>query len=434
MRDKPRSRWVATLGAGLGVSLLAASCATGPNDSGSIADGEADSIELLTFFNRDGDGGREIGLAKVVDRFTEETGIDVNYKVFPWEEIESQLLLAVQSGNAPDVVFVRDRSFEQEIQADALMPLDSWIEESVDSAYMEDFLNLEATTSEGSVYAFPLSYIGTSLYLQKDVLEESDLEVPTTWDELIAFGEDVSSSDGSGFLFNGSKTQPNQLDFLQSMVMSFGGNILDTSGKAIFDDEAGYKSFQLLQDFVYKYEISPSSVSTMSYDAVTDSFAAGKSAMTITGSHRYSTIEEGLGEGNIVLAPIPGAGEGSPAPSVLSSWSLGIANGAESPDAAWQFIKFVSEPEQVLEYAKESGEVPSKGSILDDPFFDDKDVVRFFADYINENSVAASVGPKNPELNDIVAEAVQKITGSASVDVRSVVDDAVAEYNALLDK
>ncbi|GAA0503730.1 sugar ABC transporter substrate-binding protein [Microbacterium aurantiacum] len=417
---------------------LAATALTGCGGGSASAptgggDGETDTITLLTFFDPAGTSGRETGFKQVVDAFTAETGITVEYTTFPWDRLESQLLLSVQSGRAPDVAFVRDRSLEQLIAAGALESLNPRIDADLDADYIDDFVTLQGTTADDEVYGFPISVVGTALYLREDMLASAGVSAPATWDEFVAVGEAVQTPATKGFLFNGSQTQPNQLDFLQSLIEGRGGQVLDEDGRAAFNSEAGVEAFEFLKASVFDYEISPADVSTLSYDQVTDSFNAGRGAMTINGSHRYSVLSDGVGAENLGVSMIPGMTADAPSPTVVSSWSLGIPQGAQYSDAAWQFIEFFSSAEQVLEYAKASGEVPSKKSVLEDPFFADREVTRFFSEYIAEYGSPAVVGPANTQLNDIIARTVQRVVSSADSDVQALLDAAAAEYDAIVD-
>lgn len=417
--------------AAVGLIVTALSGCGGANTTESTGDGNK-TIRLLTFFDPAGTSGRETGFKQVVDSFTEETGIEVEYVSLPWDKLESQLLLSVQSGKSPDVSFVRDRSLEQILAAGALESLNTRIDRDVDADYVDDFLTLDGSTADDEVYGFPISVIGTALYSRADLLDGVGLDAPATWDEFVDAGKAMQSSSTAGFLFNGSLTQPNQLDFLQSLIEGRGGEVLDDDGRAAFNSDAGIEAFSFLKDAVYKYQISPSDVSNLSYDQVSDTFAAGRGAMTINGSHRYSVLSETVGADNLMVSRIPGETVNSPSPTVVSSWNLGIPQGAVNADAAWKFIKFFSSPAQVLSYAKASGEVPAKKSVLEDSFFADKDLTRFFAEYIAENGTAAVVGPANAQLNDIIARTVQRVVGSPDSNVRELVEAAAKEYNALL--
>lgn len=396
---------------------------------------EVKTIELLTFFNPDGEGGRELALKTIIDNFTEETGIKVKYNTVPWDEVDTQLILSEQAGNSPDITFVRDKEFARHMEVGSLKPLDDYINTELSDEEIEDHLNWEVGTYNESKYVFPTSYIATALYMRKDLLQEKGLEPPKTWDEFIEVGKSINSDSTSGYLFGGSPAQANQLDWLESMIVNRGGVVINENGKAAFDSQAGIESFNFLKNTIHDSEITPINVTSISYDEVTDGFAAKKTGMIIEGSHRYSTIADVLGEENIELGYIPGIDETQPSPTVISSWNLGIPKSSKHPDEAWEFIKYFISVESSLTYAKLSGEVPTLQSVMENDYFDspEQEVIRFFADYINENSVVAVAPSTSKQLYDIVAETLQAIVLDKDSNTEEILKNATEQYNKIVE-
>ena len=73
------------------------------------------------------------------------------------------------------------------INADALVPLNDLIDEIGRDKFNESAL--DECTLDGNNYAVPLYSHAMVMWIRKDLLEENNLEVPKTWDELYEAAE-----------------------------------------------------------------------------------------------------------------------------------------------------------------------------------------------------------------------------------------------------
>jgi len=392
-------------------------------------------IELLTFFTPDGTGTRQVGFKKIVDKFTEETGIKVRYTVVPWNQVNTQLILSELSGNSPDISFVEGEKFALHMAEDTLRPLTNYINRDMSKSEIEDHLNWNfGVHTDGEKYVFPISYLAMALFIRSDLLEAEGLSVPTTWDELIAVAKAINTPSTPGLMFPASPAQATQLNWFQPIVENFGGKIIGEDGRATFNSPGGVKAFQLLRSAIYDYKITPVDAGSITYDEVTDMFAAGRLGMIFEGSHRYLTIASRLGKDKITLAPIPGKDKTSPSPTTVVGWTLGIPRGSEHPDEAWEFIKFFNRTENALEYAKISGEIPFLKSVSEDTFFEEEasEHIEFFVDYINNHGISIASPATAEELVVTLAEAIQRVVLEPDTEIQVILDAAVNEYNQMV--
>lgn len=393
------------------------------------------TISLLGFLEPGGESPREQGAGELLKKFTEKTGYGLTTEIVGWEQVEPKLLTAVQSGDAPDVTFVRSQSLSIEANADALMPLDEFIERDFDQATKDDFLLWdEIGTYNGHKYALPMSIIPYGVYVRDDIFKEAGItEDPKTWDEFIEVAKKVNSDAASGFLFWGSAAQPAAIDYLQPMVESFGGKLLDENGKAVFDSPEALKAFELLKTLTFDANVTPSNVASLKYDEASDMFAAGRAAMYWDGSHRASKYIEGVGQENLRLIPLPSETGEVAGPSYISFWALGIPKNSKNPELAWEYIKNFVETDSQRTYAKISGEVPVRKSAMegDDFFTTDENGIRikWFVDYVSQNGTNAVAPVDFSSLSEILSMAVQQIITDPNSDVQAIVEKAAADYN-----
>ena len=400
----------------------------------SVAD-DAKTISLLGFLKPGGDSPREQGAGEVLKTFTEKTGYGLTTEIVGWEQVEPKLLVGVESGNPPDVTFVRMQSLSVEANADALMPLDDFIERDFDEATKEDFLLWdEIGTYNGKKYALPMSIIPYGVYVRDDLMKEAGItKDPTTWDEFLVAAEKMNSSAASGFMFWGSAAQPAAVDYLQPMVESFGGKLLDNNGKAVFDSPEAMKAFYLIKSMVFEYKVVPSNVASLKYDETSDMFTAGRAAMYWDGSHRASKYLEGIGEEYLRLMPLPSETGEVPGPSYISYWALGIPKNSKNPELAWEYIKNFVETSSQSTYAKVSGEIPVRKSAMEDDYFKtdpNGQRIKWFVDYVDANGTIGVAPVDFSKLSEVLSMAVQEIITDSNSDVETIVTKACADYNA----
>lgn len=163
-----KKKWMSLLVAGIMAGSLAA-CGGGQDGAKEEVPGEAKAesreeaktegektLSLLGFLKPGGDSPREKGAGELLKTFTEKTGYGLTSEIVGWEQVEPKLLVSVESGNPPDVTFVRMQSLSIEANADALMPLDEFIERDFDEATKADFLMWdEIGTFNGKNMRFP---------------------------------------------------------------------------------------------------------------------------------------------------------------------------------------------------------------------------------------------------------------------------------------
>ena len=301
----------------------------------------------ITSFLAPGDGSpRGRALEQIVANFEEATGGKVEFSVIPWEQLDNQLILSVQANNSPDISWVRYQNFERDLEGDALLPLDDFIARDFTEEDLSRFLMWEqAGYANGSKYCIPTSLFALTFVGRKDILDAAGQEIPKTWDEFVKVAQAVNSAEVPAFLFEGSPAQQTQLDWLQPMVESFGGKILDENGKAVFDSPEGVETFQFLRDCIGTYGITLEKSATMTTNEVIDNFTAGNAAFIFLSSQRYQVQVEALGGENLFMSMVPGKTADQPGPTVSLPWMLGIAKTAKDPELAWEFIKYFTSDE-----------------------------------------------------------------------------------------
>ena len=83
----------------------------------------------------------------------------------------------------------------------------------------------------------------------------------------------------------------------------------------------------------------------------------------------------------------------------------------KNKEAAWKFIEHITSPESQIITAKTTGEMPTRKSPYNDPWFKSKDAAElmFWKDYMEKYGKMPRYPEKYVELSQLIADAAQEI-------------------------
>lgn len=215
------------------------------------AEGEAIDVWILT-----GRDQSTVLKTMIDDTFTPESGINVNLKL-----VEPPTLLnAVLAGTGPDVVLTAGQgepvnyalrgAVEDLSQFD---DLDEVLEEFYPSAY-------ESFKFEGGIYALPETQNFNVLFYRKDIMEELELEIPQTWDELINMLPIIQQKNMQVAIPTTERVINNvsnpDLSTFFALLYQNGGMVYNEEGtQTIIDEESGIKAFETFTHLFTQYKL-----------------------------------------------------------------------------------------------------------------------------------------------------------------------------------
>lgn len=263
-----------------------------------------------------------------------------------------KLLQDVAANNAPDVSFL-DGSWLAEFDAlDALVPLDKWFTEDLQSQFF-DFAS-EGATLGGEVKALWFHTGTSALYYRKDLLEEAGYSAPpTTWEELIAMSEKLTvDTNNDGIIDRYTLGMPGDKHVVTTFTLYplFWSNPsnpeMTRDGKISFgageDKDAMVNTLSFISSLVDKKVVSPD-LSAINFTDVESNFIGDQTAMAILGGWHYASIAENGGKDfikNVGLAALPYPEGGSPKASA-GGWTIAMLTKDEAKqEAAWKLMEY----------------------------------------------------------------------------------------------
>lgn len=185
----------------------------------------------------------------VDDSFTPNTGIKVNVKVIAMDA----LLNAVVAGNGPDVVISVDRSKPVDYalrNANVNLMRFEDCEEVLKDFYPSAY---EAFLYNDGLYALPETESFNLLFYRKDILEQLDLEIPKTWDDLIAMLPTLQGNNLDVGIPYPNIQVPDVKAFYTLIYQNDGVIYNDKGTKTLIDSEPGVAAFKLYTSLFNSY-------------------------------------------------------------------------------------------------------------------------------------------------------------------------------------
>jgi multiple sugar transport system substrate-binding protein len=392
------------------------------------------TITYLTFLNPKEKGPRQEGtLALLKDFEARNPDIKVDVQIIPWAQIDRQFIIEAAAGKEADVARLNSEWLHKHVEAQSILPLDEFVRAWGPEQRKDWLFPWDASVFGGKKMAIPLEHRVQVLFYRKDLLEKAGLKPPITWTQLAEACKALTTERLAGFMVGLSKKDnaSNLTQWLIPAMWSLGGSLWDKKGLAAFNTDAGVQVFQFLADLVAK-DGMPKSTVNMGSEDLTLAMKAGTLAMSPMGSHRVGTVRTGKGIGdNLQSMPLPYP-DGTKPSAYVTGWDLCIGRSSKHTAEAWKLVAHHTAAENQVTYAKIAGELPSRKSAFQDPFFESAagKEMHGWADYIARDSQGYVLPAKFLELGDILGVAASRIVVEG-VPVRQALQEAEAEYNRI---
>ena len=280
--------------------------------------------------------------------------IDVNTQLLDSGSAHDQLRLALGAGGTSpyDIIMVTQGDIESYVAEGWMMPLNDLIAKYEDEYQISDILGIDDMTVDGNVYGLPMEQNTRHMFYRPDLLEKHGIDVPETWDDVIAACGVLQAEDSIVIPFT---TQLHagwawRIEF-GDMLLGFGGKPLNDDMTPAFNSDEGVMALNKL------VEIADACMGeeglTYSIDDSQIGIATGELAMAFTWASRAAAMDDPDFSdyvGGINFAPAPRAIEGAPhAATGGTGAGLGIpANIDDDPDLVFQVILEAMDEETML--------------------------------------------------------------------------------------
>ncbi len=371
--------------------------------------------------------------------FTDLTGIETEWTFIPFTNLQEKMVAeGIAANGAYDVVNFLDSWGPP--NAHWLQPIDDLMER--DGISMDRYPAAFARSAqfEGKTLGFPLRAHPQLLFYRADLIDSP----PTSWEEIIEVGKKLKEEHPDiaplAMYYNNDGNRQNLFIWI---------NFLWAAGADVFNDDwtAAWTSEEALkatEDYIALHTqhgvTNPNSVAFVEQDA-RQSFMQGKSAMIPVWWWAYSGFynpdASTLTKDQVAFTGMPSYQGNTKTYAISMPFS--ISQYSKNPDASWEFLKWLSNPEMDKANAIER-EVGGKkivnnvvthiSSLTDADVNAANDNIQAAAwESLKESDIMPQI-PEWPEVGDILSAAIAK--AAAGGDVRQLMTEAAEQSNRVL--
>ena len=370
--------------------------------------GEASGNELIFSWGPDDTGA----LTKLIDKFNQQNkgNFQIRYREMPSDtgQYFDQLRTEFQAGGGEIDIITGDVIWPAQFAAQG------WIADLSDrftdtNAFLEG--PMQSNTYDGKVWGVPWYTDAGLLYYRQDLLEQAGFsEAPATWEEVQEMALKAKQDAGAryGFVFQGAEYEGGVCNGCE-YIRTHGGDILDPNdpSKVIVGSPEAASGLETWHGLV-ESGAAPEAVLQYKEDEAHGAFLRGDAVFMRNWPYVYALLgnpqESEIKPEQVGVAPIPVSG-GNPSSSTLGGWNFFINGFSDKQEEAWEFIKWMTAPEQMKFNALEGGKLPPRESLYQDQEVLEKvPVARLGKEAIIGNSEPRPVSPYYSDMSLKLAE------------------------------
>ncbi len=338
------------------------------------------TITMWTWMNPEANTPREVAFKQILTNFKRDYPyITVQIQSVPWQEIGTKWRAAVETGAAPDLIWllksVPDRAKFYE-------NLDPMVLAKMAKEDLGDITTIntdESRVGTTSNLAFPVwPSAGSVLYYRKDLFAKAGIQAPLrTWDDFKKAAKALTldtNADGKidvwGFGDSYGEKAATTTSFFFALA-DLQPSFYDLSTKkCLMASDQAVQSAQLIVDLVNDGVMPKDSLSN-DYETLLEQFYRGRFAIIQSGSHRYGSILQnvGFGKENLGEMPWPTWKGDRVGPAFMGGgWEIGITKGTKNPEASGALLRYLMSKDSSTLWMQVGGQVPNRKSLLNDPY------------------------------------------------------------------
>ncbi|MFF2086927.1 ABC transporter substrate-binding protein [Nocardia sp. NPDC058176] len=288
----------------------------------------------------------------------ENPGTELRFVTLSENQARAKITASTAMGGGEfDVVMISNYETPQWAENGWLVNLSDYIDRT--PGYDEtDFIPTlrDSLSYEGDMYSVPFYGESSFLMYRKDLFEQAGITMPRepTWQQVADAAEQLDGPGMSGICLRGKPGWGEVLAPLNTVINTFGGRWFDENWNAQLTSPETRRAVQFYVDLVREH--GQSGAATSGFNECATQFGQGRTAMWYDATSAVSVLEDpgsSTVAGKIGYAMAPKVDKAKP--GWLYTWSLGIPHSSDKPDAAWQFISWMTNKDYIELVGSELG-------------------------------------------------------------------------------
>jgi len=316
-------------------------------------------------------------------------GVKVEVTWTPWDGYVQTYVTRHAAGVLPDVVSIGASGLGQFVEQGIIRSLDPYMK---DWPALADFVPAAKQDAmiNGVYYAVPYRLDVRTLAYNRTYFDEAGLDrdtPPTNWEELESYAIRLARHNAEGNLVREGFDVRADIQHVLPFVFQAGGEYMSPDGKEVLlASEQGIEAVSFLHRLIYERRVS---------NPASWSFVRGDTAMVHEGTwlmqDAWAHVDTGIAE------PLRHREQATH----VHINRFGISSQSRHPDLAWEWIKFMMEPQNLQRVILESRAFPPLIPVLQmEPYNQDPRWLQWLAAAMLARPVPGFV----PELSEIVGK------------------------------
>jgi multiple sugar transport system substrate-binding protein len=360
---KRQTAWMA---AAVSVAALVLAGCGGGGDSGNSAGGG--KTKVVVWDGYEDVQGKNI-TALIAQYNKEHPDVEVTQLVSSSDRVLQKVLTAVRGGSPPDVAYMFGSWSPNIAKIPQVVDMSEYVQEP--DWKWDDFYEGErqAATVGDKIVGVPALVDNLAIVYNKTLFKQAGVAPPSpdwTWDDFRAAAKKLTdpSKKQYGWLIPADGTEDTVWHY-DAMLWEAGGDILNADNTAAaFNSDAGVEALTMLQDMA----VTDKSVYLDTTNANgTKLMNSGKIGMLVTGPWDLSSLPD-IDYGVQVMPTFAGSDAGHQTIAGPDNWVV-FDNGSERKQAAVDFVRWLTAPEQVRTTSLATGDLPIRESVGADASF-----------------------------------------------------------------
>jgi len=345
-------------------------------------------------------GAEGTKLGTLADAFmAANPGVKVSVTPVDWGQAVAKLQTAIAGKTTPDV---SQMGTDMMGKFGATGAFEAVPADIAPAGYFESAWNTNLV--DGVVSGVPWYVETRLLYYRTDILEKAGItSPPATWDELKAAAKAMKDKGGSKWGIGlGTKNWQEYFPFLWSN----GGDVVDASGNPTLNSPQAVEALGFYKSF-FEEGLTPKS-GPEGTDPATP-FVTGDTPMFFSGPWHLAGVKAAGGagfDGKWAIAPMV---KKVTATSFLGGSNMVVFKNSKNKDAAWAFVKFLSDPKTQATWFTTSGDLPAVTSGWEDPAVKTDPNLAMFGEQLKDTK-AQPVSATWAELSSAINDTLEKMT------------------------
>ena len=278
----------------------------------------------------------------VADFNAERSDIQIELEFRDWATQRESLISTTIVGDGPDIVRVHHKYAVEFGELGGLYALENFPDfPQVKERVLDNVWEL--VEYDGQHYGLPVTMLPFVLAVNTDIMARMGLEVPQTWDEMLALGPKFAGTGIEPFTMPGGVNLDTAYRFLPLLYKAGGRVFNEDWSAAAFNGPAGQAALEFLVEMKVKGYL-PAGSAAYRFDENAAHWSTGKAALSIEGPWWQDIVHGNYGFdlNNLALAQIPApATHIGPRESrtLLDVIMISITGYTKVPNEAWEVVK-----------------------------------------------------------------------------------------------